>query len=347
MKAVVYHRSRRLEFEELPKPEAAPDQVIVKVVYAGFCGSDHSIIHYDYVRDGTILGHELSGVVVEVGPKARGVAVGDRCVVRTTYCGECAYCLQGRTHLCVNRSHVGKGEGGIGGGFSEYLVAYPQMLIPIPDGVGFRQAAMTEMYASALHGINVTGLSGGAALVMGGGSIGLCTVELLKAKGFDPIVLSEPVAEKRELGLRLGATEAVDPFQTNIRGESRRLSGKDGFDVAFECSGVPSNLQAGLNCLNCGGVLSFVSVIPTEVSFFPMSLMVGTERRIVGVGSSNHEENREVLDLMRQGSIDGTPLISDDITLAELPTVYTEKIDTRQTLKVMIHVSDEPSLCHS
>jgi threonine dehydrogenase-like Zn-dependent dehydrogenase len=330
-----------LDFEEVPKPEVAPDQVLVKVIYAGFCGSDHSIIHYDYVRDGTILGHELSGVVVELGSEVCDVAVGDRCVVRTTYCGECAYCQQERTHLCANRSHVGKGEGGLGGGFSEYLAVYPQMLIPIPDGVGFRQAAMTEMYASALHGIHVTGRTGGAALVMGGGSIGLCTVELLKAKGFGPIVLSEPIAEKRELGLLLGATEAIDPFPIDIRAEARRLSGKDGFDVAFECSGVPSNLQAGLDCLNRGGVLSFVSVIPTEVSFNPMSLMVGTERSIVGVGSSNHEENREVLDLMRQGRIDGTPLVSDDIALADLPTVYTEKIDKRQTLKVMLHIGEE------
>jgi L-iditol 2-dehydrogenase len=341
MKAVVYHRSQRLDFEEVSKPQATPDQVIVKVVYAGFCGSDHSIIHYDYVPDGTILGHELSGVVVEVGSEVRDVAVGKRCVIRTTYCGKCAYCLQGRTHLCVNRFHVGKGEGGLGGGFSEYLAVYPQMLIPIPEGVDFRRAAMTEMYASALHGIYVTGLSEGAALVMGGGSIGLCTVELLKAKGFGPIVLSEPLPQRRELGLRLGATEVLDPLQIDIRKESRRLSGKDGFDVAFECSGVPANLQTGLDCLNRGGVLSFVSVIPTEVSFNPMSLMVGTERRIVGVGSSNHEENREVLELMAQGRLKGDPLVFDDIALAELPVVYRERIDKRQTLKVMVRVSDE------
>jgi threonine dehydrogenase-like Zn-dependent dehydrogenase len=338
MKAVVYHRSQRLVYEETAKPIIAADQVLLKVIYAGFCGSDHSIVHYDYVPDGTILGHELSGVVEETGSQVQGITPGERYIVRTTFCGTCKYCLQGKTHLCVNRLHVGKGEHG--GGFSEYMAVFPKMLIPIPEGVDFRRAAMTEMYASALHGIYVTGVTGRAALVLGGGPIGLCTVELLKQKGFSPVVLSEPVPEKREIGLRIGATEAVDPFRTDILKEARRLSGGDGFDVVFECSGVPANLQTGLDCLNRGGALSFVSVIPTEVSFNPMGIMVGTEKKILGVGSSNHEENKEILDLMAQGKIDGNSLVTDDIRLEALPEVYRERIDKKRAIKVMVRVAD-------
>ncbi len=338
MKAVVYHRSQRLVYEEVAKPAAAPNQVLLKVIYAGFCGSDHSIVHYDYVPDGTILGHELSGVVVELGSQVHEVSLGERCIVRTTYCGKCKYCLQGKTNLCINRVHVGKEQ--LGGGFAEYMVVYPQMLIPIPEEVDFRRAAMTEMYASALHGIYVTGVTGGSALVLGGGPIGLCTVEILKQKGFSPIILSEPVPEKREIGLCMGATKAVDPFQIDILKESRQLSCGDGFDVVFECSGVPANLQIGLDCLNRGGTLSFVSVIPTEVSFSPMGIMVGTEKKIVGVGSSNHEENKEVLDLIAQGKIDGNLLITDDIPLEELPRVYEERIDKKLVIKVMVRVAE-------
>ncbi|RPH49617.1 MAG: hypothetical protein EHM85_13185, partial [Desulfobacteraceae bacterium] len=127
MKAVVY-RNEGLVFEETPKPVPKADHVLVQLANAGFCGSDHSMIVYKYVADGSILGHEVSGTVVEVGSNVDQSWIDSHVNVRPTYCGKCKYCLAGRMTLCnVNRISLGKGE--FNGGFAEYLLAYPSMLI--------------------------------------------------------------------------------------------------------------------------------------------------------------------------------------------------------------------------
>jgi threonine dehydrogenase-like Zn-dependent dehydrogenase len=337
MKAVVFHKPRSLAFEDVATPSYGPDQVGLRVLYAGFCGSDHSIIEYDFAPEGTILGHEMSAVVEAVGAEVEGIAVGQRCVIRPTYCGSCKYCQAGRTHLCLKRVHVGKGE--LGGSFAERMVAYPQMIIPIPDAVDSRSGAMAEPYASALHGIRVTGVETGSALVIGGGPVGLATVDLLSALGYWPIVLSEPVAAKRELGLTLGATMAVDPRETDLVASREELSGDDGFGIVFECSGASSVLQTGIECLNRAGALSFVAAVPTPVAFQPISVLMGVERSIFGVGSSDQAECREVLELMAQGKLNPLAAVSDEIALAELPSFYRDRIDQKTVTKVLIAVN--------
>ena len=156
MKAVVFRKARGLVYEEVPDYQVAADEVLVKVANTGFCGSDHSLVAGGLVPDGYILGHEISAVVVEKGADADGPPVGTKVCIRPTYCGQCANCLRGKQHLCrVHRRTTGIGD--LPGGFAEYVKVFPQMLIPIPEGVDSRNAALAETFASALHAINCTG----------------------------------------------------------------------------------------------------------------------------------------------------------------------------------------------
>jgi (R,R)-butanediol dehydrogenase/meso-butanediol dehydrogenase/diacetyl reductase len=340
MKAVVYRKTKGLVVEDVPTPKIGSDQVLVQVADAGFCGSDHSIVKYDYVPDGHILGHEVSGTVVEVGVDAGGCSAGDRVTVRPTYCGKCRQCLEGRTPLCtVHRRSIGTGD--MQGGFAEYLVAYPQMLIPVPDGADSRNAAIAEMFATSLHAINSSGVSGGAALVLGGGPIGLALVKLLQIRGFGPVVLSEPVDAKRAIGTAYGADATLDPFEEDLPAAAKAATGGQGFDVVFECAGVAANIQTGIDCSAPGGVVSVVSVILGEASIKPVSLNLNREIRLTGSWSSSHEENRQCLEWMADGSLDGTPLISDLITLDELPEAYAERIHPGKIVKLVISIGEE------
>ena len=128
-------------------------------------------------------------MVVEAGNLARGVPEGTRVIVRPTFCGACPDCSAGRPYFCQNnRRSIGIGD--LPGAFAEYIVAYPEMLIPVPAGVDSQNAALAEAFAASLHAITCSNRQGCSALVVGGGSIGLALVRLLKILEFHPIMLS-------------------------------------------------------------------------------------------------------------------------------------------------------------
>ncbi len=169
MKAVVYRRSVGLVFEDVPKPDAGENEVLVRVANTGFCGSDHSMVESGLIPDGYILGHETSGVIEAFGKEVRDLKVGSRVMIRPTFCGKCRHCLTQRPHLCTgNRRTIGVGD--LPGGFAEYVKVLPQMVIPIPDGVDSQGAALVETFASALHGIKRSGIEGGSVFDIGRGA---------------------------------------------------------------------------------------------------------------------------------------------------------------------------------
>ncbi|MRR18440.1 MAG: hypothetical protein EG826_18510, partial [Deltaproteobacteria bacterium] len=257
MKAVVFRKDRGLVYEEVPDYRLAQDEVLVKVANTGFCGSDHSLVTGGLLPDGYILGHEISGVVVDKGVDASGPALGTRVCIRPTYCGKCGNCLSGKQQLCrVHRRTTGIGD--LPGGFAEYVKVYPQMLIPIPQGVDSRNAALAETFASALHAVNCTSSRTSSALVMGGGPVGLSAVRILKILGYGPIVLFEPVKEKRDIALLYGADHAFDPREKDVDQQATALV-PGGFQKVFECSGVRTNVDRAIGLSADSGEVCIVS----------------------------------------------------------------------------------------
>lgn len=340
MKAAVYRRAQGLVIEEVTVPEPGDDFVLIKVVNTGFCGSDHSLIESGMLADGTILGHEVSGVVAGLGKKVQGLAEGVRVIVRPTFCGQCRECRLGRPHLCTQgRRTIGIGD--LPGGFAEYVKVYPQMVIPVPDGVDSQNAALAETFAAALHGINIAGGKGGSALVMGGGPIGLAAVRLLKLLGFSPIALSEPVQAKRELGKGFGADRVLDPRTEDLRQAARDWTGGAGFETILECAGAAENIPPAFELIACGGALCMIGMIFAGIALPQPLIMNFKEFRFTGSYSNTHEENSRCLEWMAKGEIDARPLISELISLEELPRVYRERIHPGAALKAMLRIGEE------
>ncbi|MBN2298832.1 MAG: alcohol dehydrogenase catalytic domain-containing protein, partial [Deltaproteobacteria bacterium] len=264
MKAVVYDQAEKLKVQDVPTPQIDPDQVLIRVSNTGFCGSDHSMIESGGLAQGYIVGHEVSGTIVETGPEVAGYAPGTRIMIRPTFCGQCRDCTIGKPYLCRNnRRTIGIGD--LPGGFAEYLKVYPGMLIPVPDGVDSQNAALAEAFAASLHGIHASRARGGSALVIGGGPIGLGMIRLLKIMGFGPIALSEPVQEKRSIAEHFGADILVDPFKENIIMRSYDDTSGTGYETVFECSGIPSSVTDAMNCCANGGTVCIVSVIMKNI----------------------------------------------------------------------------------
>ena len=338
MKAVVFRRSKGLVLDNVPTPVIEKDQILVKVADVGFCGSDHSMIESGNLPDGYIVGHEVSGTVWAVGSDVQNVARGLRVVIRPTFCGDCLDCRSGRPYFCQNdRRSIGIGD--LPGAFAEYIAVYPRMIIPIPDGVDSQNAALVEAFAASLHAINCTGRKRGSALVIGGGSIGLATVMLLKINGISPISLSEPVPHKRDLGLRLGADHVLDPAAEDLGPHAFYKTGGIGFDTIYECSGVNTLIQQGMDAAARGGTVCVVSVIYDDAQIRPTTLNF-KEVILTGSYSNSHAENQQCLEWMAAGKLDGRALITDLITLDQLPQIYKERICTGDAVKVMVRIGE-------
>jgi (R,R)-butanediol dehydrogenase/meso-butanediol dehydrogenase/diacetyl reductase len=334
MKAAVYRVNKGLVVEAVPIPQIEADQVLVKVSHTGFCGSDHSMISSGGLTDGTILGHETCGMVVETGKLARGLSEGTRVIIRPTSCGDCPECKSGKPYFCqIKRRSIGIGD--LAGAFAEYIVVYPEMLIPVPTGVDSQNAALAEAFAASLHAITRIHGQDCSALVVGGGPIGLALVRLLKILEFHPILLSEPVAEKREIGLTFGADHVMDPLTEDLHPKIFMHTEGRGCDVVFECSGVPSLIQSCMDAAARGGTICVVSVMYTAAQITPITLNF-KEIWLTGSYSNTHAENIQCLNWMAEGKLDGNPLITDLISLDALPEVYEKRIDTGLAVKVMV-----------
>ena len=340
MKAVVYHTAKGLTLEDVPSPDAGDDFLIVKAIHTGFCGSDHSLIENGFLTDGTILGHETSGVIVEKGGKTEGISEGARVIIRPTYCGKCRECRRGMPHLCSGgRRTIGIGD--LPGGFAEYVKIFPQMAIPIPEGVDSMNAALAEPCAAALHGIKTAGTEGGSVLVMGGGAIGLAAVKILNILGFYPVALSEPQPMKREMGGRFGADVLIDPLSENIRARSFEATNGVGFETILECSGIGENVSLAMELAANGARVCMISIMFHGIAIAQPMAMNFKEIHFSGSYSNTHEENRTCLQWMAEKRLDARPLVTDLITLEELPETYKNRIQPGKAVKVMVKIGDD------
>jgi (R,R)-butanediol dehydrogenase / meso-butanediol dehydrogenase / diacetyl reductase len=257
MPAAVYRGPRRLEVEERPVPSPAAGEVLVEVSHCGVCGSDLHFVLEGWGRPGSVGGHEYAGRVVDLGAGVTGWAVGDGVVGGPRpACGECRACAAGRPSLCAGRD--APGAGGPDGAFAGYVQVPAGALVPVPAGLDLRTAALAEPLAVALHAINRSGVAAGdRALVCGAGPIGALVVAALRARDVE-VVVTEPGEARRRLAAGLGA-EVVLPDELDVPpfGDPGRVV-EGAVDVAIECSGRASAMEAALTQLVRGGTLVLV-----------------------------------------------------------------------------------------
>src|SRR5437868_2334219 len=189
MNALLLSEYKHLEMATLPVPVPEPFDVLVQVAACGICGSD---VHgYDGTSGRRIppivMGHEAAGIVAAVGAEVSGFAVGDRVTFDSTvYCGECDFCRKGEVNLCDNRQVVGVscGDYSRAGAFAEFVTVPARVVYKLPESISFAEAAMLEAVAVAIHAVSLAEISAeSTALVVGAGTIGVLTLQALRAAG--------------------------------------------------------------------------------------------------------------------------------------------------------------------
>lgn len=237
MKAGVVHARDDIRFEEIDTPKPGKEQVRIKVKYTGICGSDVPRVNGDACHFfPNVLGHEFSGTVEETGEGVTSLKVGERVAgVPLVPCMKCEDCLKGDYSLCKHYSFIGSREFG---SFAEYVVVPEKNAVRFGDDVSFEQGAFFEPATVALHGLKRLDYQGGKTVaILGGGTIGLFTMQWAKIFGAAKVVVFDITQERLELAMRLGADAVVNTGEPGSMEKAKALSGGGGFDYVYETAG--------------------------------------------------------------------------------------------------------------
>ncbi len=267
MKSAVFYGKHDMRVEESPMPKVEAEDVLIQVKACGICGTDVHIYEGDKgaaeVTPPTILGHEFSGVVAEVGSAVTNVKVGDRvCIDPNCYCGKCDFCRNGIAHYCTDM--IGYGTT-VNGGFAEYCSVNQRQVYKLGDHTTFEQGAMTEPVACCLHGMDMCNIHPGSSVVIiGGGMIGLLMLQLARLAGAARTALLEPVASKREVAKKLGADVCIDPIHEDVKA-ALAAAGMTWVNTVIECVGRTSTIEQAIDIVsNKGTVMMFGLTKPDD-----------------------------------------------------------------------------------
>jgi L-iditol 2-dehydrogenase len=323
MKAVLFYAPGDIRFEDIARPEAGPGEVVIEINAALTCGTDLKTYrrgHPVLIKNPpAVFGHELAGVIADLGPGVSDFAVGQRVVpANSAPCGRCFYCQRGHLSLCENLDLLN-------GAYAQYITVPARIvqknLLPIPDGVSFRHAALTEPLACAVHGIERSEIKlGDIVCVIGQGPIGLMFTRLAKLKGAWVIAV-ERNPFRLDKARHFGADELVDISAVSDAVETVRgltLGGR-GVDVAIEAVGLPETWEQAIAMTRPGGLANLFGGCKsgTQITVDTRRLHYD-ELKLAGVFHHTPRYIRAALSLIASGQIDAEAMITHEMPLERL-----------------------------
>ena len=310
MKALVYHGPEQLTVAELADPTPAADEALIRIKACGICGSDvHGYLGITGRRlPPMVMGHEFSGEIAALGPKATGFKVGDRVAAYpVVFCGECAQCRQGNRHLCLNKRAFGVLD--CNGAMADYICVPTKVLFKLDDRVSYEVGSLMEPLAVACRGVNHGGdLAGKTVMVIGAGTIGLLIAALAKLRGPAKIVVTDLSEDRLAVARKMGADLAINGASADLVETVRAATG-GGVDVAFEAVGATPTVQQSTACLKLGGTAVWVGNSAKFVNT-NMQEIVTRELKVFGSFLYSYDEFAFVADLVNSGKLDLEHLIS-------------------------------------
>jgi len=302
MKAVLLTEIGKLEVKEIPTPKPGKDELVIKMLACGICGTDRHILLGEHpAAMPLVLGHEFGGEVTEVG-EGVDFKVGDLVSVDPNIvCGKCDHCLAKRTAHCRNLAALGVT---LNGGFAEYVL--------LPKS----QAYLVEPLACCIRGMDLAQVKAGDRVaVLGGGSMGMLIVQLVKLAGASEIILITRQKQRREIAMKLGATSTIDPIAEDVTKVLKDI------DVSFEVAGVSQTFQQACAITRSGGTVLVLGVAPSHetVQFSVYDLLI-RGLKIIGSYINPYTQGRAA-ELISSGKLNLDLLISKTVSLDELPAV--------------------------
>ncbi len=362
--AVLFEQGKPIQVEgniDIIEPRAG--EVRVNVAYCSLCHSDYSVLSgvMGPIQGPIILGHEASGVIESIGEGVTHLAVGDHVVLTPVpSCGVCYFCQRNEYSLCVNGNSImtnrmADGQTGLSqngneilrgvgvGGLAERVVCPSTGAIKIPDDIPLEIAcvvgcAMQTGVGAVLNTADVE--AGATVLVLGLGGIGLAAVQGARLAAASTIIVSDPLAERRDLALKLGATHAIDPTSEDVAAFAMLQTNGIGVDYAFETAGLAKLIELGIQTSRPGGMTVCVGAPPIDqgVSLDNVVIFTASEKKLCGclLGSCNSTYDiPRMMTAYKNGTLDLKSMVGRMRPLEEINEAFDDLHHGREIRTVM------------
>jgi len=345
MRAGVYRDKGVVKVEEVPVPEVGEREVLIKVAACGICGTDIKKIFQRYVEPPQILGHELAGTVVALGPGATKWKLGDRVMsFHHIPCEQCFYCKNRQFSQCSQYKTTGL-TGGFtpnGGGFGEYVKAMPWVaergIVALPDNVSFEEATFIEPINTIVKAVQKARIADHeTVLIIGCGPIGLQLLMVTQTVGAS-IYTSDPMAPRRAKSLKLGALDSFDPLSGKLVEEIRTRTGGRGADAVLVAVAHPSVVVEALAAARPGGrILLFAANDPVTKIEFPAAAVGIDEKEILGSYSAAVDIQESAAALVLEKKLPVMEIVTHRFPLARIQEgLELANRPTEESLKILI-----------
>ncbi|WP_156843146.1 zinc-dependent alcohol dehydrogenase [Novosphingobium aquimarinum] len=323
-----------LSIETVPDPVPDEGEVVIEIVRAGICGSDlHWTETPGILPSGRILGHEFCGTVVD--PNGSAIVAGTRVTALPIHpCWHCADCEQGHIYHCSGQQVIGLQRDGA---LAKFMVADARLIQMLPDGVGFEEGALVEPLAVGHHTIgHARQLKGANVLILGAGPIGLAALLFALHGGAAKVMSSDPSPGRRQMAIDMGAHGAINPKEEDVEARFAALCGTPP-DIVVECVGYPGMLGEAIRLVRkCGQILSAGGSYLAD-SFVPIDALV----KEISIDFSLAYEVADfaaVIDAIATNQVKPQPLITDRISLDDLPEKFEALRKPSTTCKLLIEI---------
>lgn len=321
------------------KPKVHDDLVLIKPSYVGICGTDIHTFKGEYANTKTpvTLGHEFSGVVVEVGPKVKNIKIGDKVTSETTFetCGECEYCLERDYNLCSNRKGIGTQAEGA---FADYVLSREESVHILPENVSLKSASLTEPLACSVHAVmEKTCLKHGeTVLVIGPGPIGNLTAQVALSQGAIVIMTGlDGDKDRLKLAKELGVHHVINVQKEDLKSRILDITDNRGVDKVFDCSGSPHAVNDALKLVNKKGSFVQVGIFTDDHTLLDTNSIIQREIEYIGSRSQKPSSWHKSLKLLDEGKVNTEILISNIYELDDWRSAF-EQVIRGDGMKVVI-----------
>ena len=330
MKALVYHGNRDVRYEDVDDPAPGDGDALIRVDYCGICATDLEEYHFGpkFIFDRPnpltgkmaplVIGHELTGTVVELGRSASGVAVGDRVVIDGVLtCGRCRWCENDRANLCASNATVGFGADG---GLAEYVAWPAAQAVALPDNVSSEEAGLNEPTAVAHHAARRGNVSAGdRVVVLGAGVVGLLAMQTARAMGAWTCAI-DVRQMSLEMAADLGADAVLDSGEGDVADRLADLTDGMGADVVIDAAGAPRTPHLAIDLARSGGRVVIVAIY-TATPEFDFNSILMKEVEVVGSIAYERRDVEAAVRMLGDGSVKTAALVSGVIGLDEVVDV--------------------------
>ena len=337
MLVAVYYNNRDIRIQEMPKPEIASDEILVKVMACGICGSD-VVEWYRAPKAPRVLGHEATGIIEKTGEKVTRYNVEDRVFVsHHVPCNKCQYCLKGH-HTACETLHT---TNYYPGGFSQYIrvpkINVEHGVYKLPSNMSYHEGTFVEPLACTIRGQRLAAIQKeGTLLIIGSGMSGILHTQLAKLKGVQRIVAADINPYRLKLAKKFGAHHTINAKE-NLPQKLKEINEGKPADQVVICTGAKQAALTSLECVDKGGTILFFAVpdptvkIPVPITQFWRNEI--TLKTSYGAAPRDLEESLEIL---AQRKVKVTDMITHKLSLQQTPKGFRLVADAGESLKVII-----------